>query len=204
MTRRIDTIRNIDAELQENLKDVPKNDPRKYRYGKNQTVDGLVTLKENKEGDLTGLIQAHKSRAAAAEKGEAYGGMTYERKYLKGPAIANIISSMRDPKDAVTAEDLHQQIKDSDNHEISFREAFETTTYQSKDPNHKGQAAISLKKDDVVPATLDFREEDKFAQAAKERQAREAEEAKEAREAKSAEAAEKPAAKDEDDLELPY
>lgn len=204
MTKRIDTIRKEDQAFADHMKEVPKGDPRKYRYGKDQTVDGLVTLKENDKGELAGVIQGRKSRSAAVEKDQAYGGMVYEPKYLRGPAIADIISSMRDPKDAVTAEDLHKQIQESEDHQITSREAFTTSTYQSTNPKHKGQAAISLRKGDVQPATIDFKEEDKFATVAKERREREQAAAKEAREAKAESVKAEPEAKAADDLDLPY
>lgn len=183
MTRRVDTLKKAYIENREALKEVPSNpkedtEGKKYLYKKGVVVDAAVKYGVNKDGDLTAVINATKSRTAALDKGEAYGGYNFDRRGLKGPGIADILGSIKgEDTNEKTRDERVASLKDAvekNGGPITDRVAFETTTFKNK----AGKATISLKADDIKPTTIDFKEEDKLRDIAKSVRESEAEAAK--------------------------
>lgn len=201
MTRRKDTLKKLYLANREDLKSVDKKDPRKYLWKQGITVDAKAKYGLNKAGDLTlQLEDISKSRTVALEKGEAYGGTRFDNRYLRGAGVADVVASLTgkdvEDREANIAE-IKAEIEANEGKPVSKRVAFETTSFKNKD----GRSLVSLASDTVKATQIDFKEEDKLAEIAKE--------VREAEAVANAEDAEKTAANDAktveaDEAEVPY
>ena len=201
MTRRKDTLKKLYLANREDLKSVDKKDPRKYLWKQGITVDATTKYGLNKDGDLTLALQdVSKSRTVALEKGEAYGGTRFERRYMKGAGVADVVASLTggDPKEReANTEAIKAEIEANEGKPVSKRVAFETTSFKDKN----GKKQVSLQSGTVKHVEIDFKEEDKLADIAKE--------VREAEAVANAEDAEKVAKSDAktaeaDEAEVPY
>ena len=201
MTRRKDTLKKLYLANREDLKSVDKKDPRKYLWKQGITIDATTKYGLNKDGDLTFALQdVSKSRTVALEKGEAYGGTRFEHRYMKGAGVADVVASLTggDPKEReANTEAIKAEIAANEGKPVSKRVAFETTSFKDKD----GKSQVSLQSGTVKPVEIDFKEEDKLADIAKE--------VREAEAVANAEDAEKVAKSDgktaeADEAEVPY